>query len=409
MIPIAKPLDFTKNGDHYTFRVRAKVGALLVAVMLLGACSSPAPEATPTPVPTSPPAPTDTSAPLATPTSPALPETSFIEPIRKQVFDELVDAQGNIAGEEVRATVARQWGISVDAAEKIVSEGLEKGWFMPTATPVPPTPTPTATPVAPIGAMVFIPAGEFIFKAVASVTINADTPLRMAYLDDYCIGQYEVTNGEYKRCVDVGACNPPAEISSSTRDFYYGNPEYDNYPVIRVNWYDAKAYCEWKGMRLPTEAEWMKAARGTDNRFYPWGDTWRVANRECLKWCNILEGRLGDTTPVGNYPLGASPYGVMDMAGNVLEWTADWYGSHYGGGFPVITGDQTVTPVPVLQNPTGPSSGSCGGMWPGECRVLKGGSWNDTANEARLTHVARGFPHNSYNHIGFRCVASGAP
>ena len=123
---------------------------LTVVVLLLGACASPAPEATPTPVATPIPAPTNTPASLATPTSPALAETSFIEPIRKQIFDELVDAQGGISGnEEARATVARQWGISVGAAEEILLEGLMKGWLMPSPTPVPPTPVPptaTATP-----------------------------------------------------------------------------------------------------------------------------------------------------------------------------------------------------------------------------------------------------------------------
>ncbi len=125
-----------------------KLGLLLAMVMLLGACASPAPEATPTP--TSIPVPTNTPGLLATPTPSARTETTFVEPIRRQIFDELVDAQGGISGnEEARATVAQQWGISVDAAEEIILEGLEKGWLMPTVTPIPPTATsipPTATP-----------------------------------------------------------------------------------------------------------------------------------------------------------------------------------------------------------------------------------------------------------------------
>ena len=120
-----------------------KLGLLLVVVMLLGACASSAPEATPTPMPTSTPAPTDTPGLLATPTPSARTETTFVEPIRRQIFDDLVDAQGGISGnEEARATVAERWGISVDAAEEIILEGLEKGWLMPTVTPIPPTATP---------------------------------------------------------------------------------------------------------------------------------------------------------------------------------------------------------------------------------------------------------------------------
>ena len=125
-----------------------KLGLLLVVIMLSGACASPTSEITPTPMPTSTPAPTDTPAPLAAPTPTPLEEIAFIEPIRREIFDELVDVQGGISGnEEARATVAQQWGISVDAAEKIILEGLEKGWLMPTATPIPPTPTPRPTSV----------------------------------------------------------------------------------------------------------------------------------------------------------------------------------------------------------------------------------------------------------------------
>jgi formylglycine-generating enzyme required for sulfatase activity len=231
--------------------------------------------------------------------------------------------------------------------------------------------------------MVFVPAGEFIMGSPQGEGGDDERPQREVYLDAFYIGKYEVTNAEYKECVDARRCNPPSQISSSTRDSYYGNPEYDNYPVIYVSWDDVQAYCDWKDVRLPTEAEWEKAARGTDGREYPWGN--ETPDETKLNYAD----NVGDTTEVGSYPDGASPYGVMDMAGNVWEWVADWYDADYYR-------------EPPERNPQGPDSG--------EYRVLRGGSWRYGRSSVRCAYRNRYNPDYRNLSIGFRVAASpGSP
>ena len=256
----------------------------------------------------------------------------------------------------------------------------------PTQTPRPTqTPQPTQAPqqirttIREIDGMemVYVPAGEF---SMGSESGDIDEkPVHTVYLDAYWIDKYEVSNGQYAKCVAAGDCTKPSYTKSYTRSNYYGNPEYDNYPVIYVNWNQAKDYCQWAGGELPTEAQWQKAARGTDGRIYiyPWGN-----ERPDSRLANY-DGNIGDTSPVTDYEAGASPYGALNMAGNVREWVNDWYGSNYYSTSPT-------------RNPSGPSSG--------EYRVLRGGSWNDSNRIIRAAYRNNNYPTDANGYNGFRCV-----
>jgi formylglycine-generating enzyme required for sulfatase activity len=196
-----------------------------------------------------------------------------------------------------------------------------------------PTPTPIiATDGAP---MVLVPAGSF--EMGSNNGFADERPVHDVSLAAFYIDQHEVTNEQYAQCVKAGQCERPPWEGSYTHESYYGNPQYDKYPVIGITWGQAGAYCQWREARLPTEAEWEKAARGEAGHTYPWGEsiTCQVANYGGTK---EAEGCVGDTTPVGAYPTGASPYGAYDMSGNVLEWTADWYDINYYAKFHAESG-----------------------------------------------------------------------
>ena len=247
---------------------------------------------------------------------------------------------------------------------------------IPTAT-VAPTQAAGATQVSSVDGMelVYIPSGDFSMGSLAGPA--DEQPVHTVKLDSYYIDKTEVTNGMYSLCVAAGACLKPMVFSSNTHYGYYFFEPYISFPVIALKWSSAETYCTWAGRRLPTEAEWEKAARGTDGRTYPWGND--LPNKTLLNF----NSPLGDTVTVGSYPSGASPYGVLDMAGNVTEWVADWYAADYYGSSP-------------SSNPTGPIQG--------DYKVLRGGSWHSDEYSVRSADRHWLGPDTRDVVIGFRCA-----
>jgi serine/threonine-protein kinase len=239
--------------------------------------------------------------------------------------------------------------------------------------------------------LLYIPAGEFV---MGSDTGDEDQkPARIIDLDAYWIDQTEVTNKMYALCVAAGVCKEPVGKTSSTHASYYGNPDFENYPVLYIDWNMAKAYCEWVNRRLPTEAEWEKAARGPNANIYPWGDIFdgsllNFCDRNCsFEWADkSFDDGFADVAPVGNYPLGKSIYGAYDMGGNVWEWASSLYRP-----YPYNAADGREDLV---------STGS---------RVVRGGSWVNYIYS--LTSASRYWNSQSdtYYHVGFRCAMNATP
>jgi serine/threonine-protein kinase len=236
--------------------------------------------------------------------------------------------------------------------------------------------------------MAFVPAGNFQMGCDVERNIGypckiTEFPLHTIYVEAFYIDIHEVTNRLYAQCVQASACTEPEEKRSLSRSSYYSNPEYDNYPVVAVNWVQAKTYCQWRGAELPTEAQWEKAARGTDGRTYPWGDR----NLDCTLANSRDEAAdqdcVGDTAAVGSYPAGASPYGIMDMAGNVQEWVNDWYQEDYYSFSP-------------SSNPPGPATGTD--------KVIRSSAWYLPSYFMRVAwRIHNGTDNYAYD-TGFRCV-----
>ena len=202
----------------------------------------------------------------------------------------------------------------------------------PTAQPtINTTPPVYQTRIAPKDRMkqVFVPAGSFQMGSEAGY--KDANPEHTVELDDYWFDQTEVTNGMYNLCVKSGNCTPPVNPGSQTRENYYNDPEYLDYPVIYVNWYQADAYCRWVGRSLPTEAQWEKAARGTDGRTFPWGEHEQKQDELPDNYFYSSD----DTNRVGLFPSEASPYGALDMVSYVSEWVADWYDPNFYANSPL--------------------------------------------------------------------------
>jgi formylglycine-generating enzyme required for sulfatase activity len=243
---------------------------------------------------------------------------------------------------------------------------------------VTPTPRNNMTRIREIDGMIMLNIPASVFP-MGSIIRENEQPIHDVYLDSYWIDETEVTNAQYGLCVDAGVCNSPTSTGSRSLISYFENPSYQNYPVIYVTWFDAQTYCEWVGATLPTEAQWEKAARGINANIYPWGD--QFPNSSLANY----DFNVGDTSRVGSYPEGTSPYGALDMTGNVAEWVADWYGvDYYAESLP--------------ENPLGIETS--------EYRVVRGGSWNNRVVDLRSSERSWSNPESSYDNIGFRCASS---
>ena len=254
--------------------------------------------------------------------------------------------------------------------------------------------------------MILIPGGTFMmgssseqihsllrdFEGVQIDAFRPEIAQRQVTLDDYYIDQYEVSYRLYQKFLEVTGRPQPKYWN----DERFHRP---NNPVLGVTWYEADAYCKWAGKRLPTEAEWEKAARGSQSYIYPWGNDWdsQAANTasywsghpftSLASWSNWMQTsqaqKNAGTVEVGSLPRGKSPYGVYDLAGNVSEWVSDWFLPYES---------QLVT----IQNPQGPATGNM--------KIHRGGSWSVSEMFARSTYRARGKPDTTSPYIGMRCA-----
>jgi len=242
--------------------------------------------------------------------------------------------------------------------------------------------------------MVLIPGGQLVQGSDAGEGEDDELPERTVSLDAFYLDVHEVTNGEYAGCVTSGDCTPPADFSSATRGSYYGSATYEDHPVIHITWYQARTYCEWRGARLPSEAEWERAARGEapSERTYPWGEDTPTCTLTNHGGPDGATPCLGDTDVVGARPAGATTDGVMDLAGNVYEWVHDWYDDvYYESG--------------ETDNPLGPAE-QVDGLFFRYGRVRRGGSWLSEPLFIRAANRAELLPDEHADNLGLRCARS---
>lgn len=253
--------------------------------------------------------------------------------------------------------------------------------------------------------MVLVPGGYFTFGSADGMSDEA--PVRKIFLDVFYLDKYEVTNREFQRFVEATGYHTTAEQRGwgwvwvgeaweKVDEAYWRQPlgpgsdalQTSDHPVVHMSWGDATAYCTWAKKRLPSEAEWEKRARGSSGRIYPWGD--ELPEKEGVFRANYNQGKEArdgflQTAPVGSFPQGRSPYGAMDMGGNVWEWVSDWYEAQY-------------YEKAWYKNPQGP-------RW-GMVKVLRGGSWFESETSLRASRREYAFQVDYLQSFGFRCAKS---
>jgi len=332
---------------------------------------------------------------------------------------------GLVSGWFTHGTIRKTSGIISSNTESLTSSNSpstevsqEVTIISPTATIIAITATKSytkeLTTISPIDGMtmVYVPAGEFLMGSPEGVGDDDEHPQHIVYLESFYIDQMEVTNTMFSEFVVKTNYQTDAEKAGKSYGFVgndwllvsgvnwkhpYGPSSdiggLDNHPVIHVSWNDAKAYCEWAGKRLPTEAEWEKGARGTSGATYPWGNDPPAGNlvnfadiNTNFDWSvNSVDDGYKFTSPVGTYPDGASPYNLLDVSGNVWEWVADWYDKDYYSQSP-------------NRNPQGPVTGTV--------RVMRGGAWDDLIAGIRTSYRAAYSQTNTNGDTGFRCASS---
>ncbi|MGD8815422.1 MAG: formylglycine-generating enzyme family protein, partial [Anaerolineales bacterium] len=334
----------------------------------------------------------------------------FVSPADE--FDQLYSA----VVEPVLQGFSREW-VSVSPTETAANKSAQQAI----------TPIDTKIRSADGMTMVYVPAGEFVMGNPGAqwmwngnltdgdldIQVHTDeSPQHTVYLDAYWIDQTEVTVEMFRTFVEATGYITSTEKDGWGAPYRAGSIEnewphipgtdwqhphgpdsiaQDDHPVVQVSWDDAAAYCEWASGGLPTEAQWEKAARGTDGRLYPWGNTYdRNLGNFCDAQCPVerwkqyaYDDGYALTAPVGSFPGGSSPYGVLDMAGNVWEWTADWYGEYYYANSP-------------YENPEGPRFGTE--------RTQRGGAWLDSESWVRTTVRHATGPWVRCDDLGFRCA-----